>query len=128
MPYPLGHSPQDSTCSLPWEDIFKLSSFANSEFCKWVQDGIDVYISHWKCQVKCLSTPWFSAASATVIVHWNHFFRFYNGTNLNLKQSSDSLVIIGNYAKLLIVFLTKANLLYLLYSTAQRCCLLHQKK
>ena len=33
----------------PWEDIFKLSaSAAASEFCEWVQVGIDVYILHCK--------------------------------------------------------------------------------
>ena len=33
----------------PWEDIFKLSaSAATSEFCKWIQVGIDVYIPHLK--------------------------------------------------------------------------------
>ena len=31
---------------VPWEDIFQLSaSAAASEFCEWVQVGIDVYIS-----------------------------------------------------------------------------------
>ena len=31
---------------VPWEDIFKLSaSAAASEFCEWVQVGIDVYPS-----------------------------------------------------------------------------------
>ena len=31
----------------PWEDIFKLSaSAATSEFCEWIQVGIDVYIPH----------------------------------------------------------------------------------
>ena len=31
----------------PWEDIFKLgASAAASEFCEWVQVGIDVYIPH----------------------------------------------------------------------------------
>ena len=39
----------DSLCDhlrdVPWEDIFKLSaSAAASEFCEWVQVGIDVYI------------------------------------------------------------------------------------
>ena len=30
-----------------WKDIFKLSaSAAASEFCEWVQVGIDVYIPH----------------------------------------------------------------------------------
>ena len=36
-----------------WEDIFKLgASAAAREFCEWVQVGIDVYIPHWKYQVK----------------------------------------------------------------------------
>ena len=56
---------------VPWEDIFKLSaSAAASEFCDWVQDGIDVYIPHCKY-------PWFSAAYAAAIVHGNHFFCLY---------------------------------------------------
>ena len=35
----------DRLRDVPWEDIFKISaSAAASEFCKWVQVGIDVYI------------------------------------------------------------------------------------
>ena len=60
-----------------WEDIFKRSaSAAASEFCEWVQVGIDVYIPHRKHQVKPHSSPWFSAACAATIVHRNHFFSF----------------------------------------------------
>ena len=45
---------------VPWEDILKFSaSAAASEFCKWVQIGIDVYIPHRKYQVKPHSSPWF---------------------------------------------------------------------
>ena len=37
----------------PWENIFKLSASAvASEFCEWVQVGIDVYIPHRKYQIK----------------------------------------------------------------------------
>ena len=37
----------DRLRDVPWEDIFKLSaSAAASEFCEWVQVGIDVYILH----------------------------------------------------------------------------------
>ena len=37
----------DHLRAVPWEDIFKLSaSAAASEFCEWVQVGIDVYIPH----------------------------------------------------------------------------------
>ena len=63
---------------VPWEDIFKLgASAAASEFCEWVQFGIDVYIPHRKYQVKPYTSPWFSAACAAVIGHRNHFFRSY---------------------------------------------------
>ena len=59
------------------EDIFKHSaSAAGSEFCKWVQVEIDVYIPYRKYQVKPHSFPWFSAVCAAVIVHRNHFFSF----------------------------------------------------
>ena len=39
----------DHLRDVPWEDIFKLgASAAASEFCEWLQVGIDVYISHRK--------------------------------------------------------------------------------
>ena len=45
----------DHLRDVPWEDIFKLgTSAAASEFCEWVQVGIDVYIPHRKYQVKAL--------------------------------------------------------------------------
>ena len=59
---------------VPWEDIFKLgASAAASEFCEWVQIGIDAYIPHRKCRVKPHSSPWFSASCPAAIVHRNHF-------------------------------------------------------
>ena len=70
----------------PWEDIFKFgASSAASEFCEWVQVGIDVYIPHRKYQVKPHSSPWFSGACAAAIVHRNHFFCLYKK-----DKSSDS--------------------------------------
>ena len=45
-----------------------------------------------------------------------------------IKQKSPSLprnLALETFGKLPIVFLTKVNLLYFLYSTAWRCCLLH---
>ena len=42
----------DHLRDVPWEDIFKLGATAASEFCQWVQVGIDVYIYHRKYQVK----------------------------------------------------------------------------
>ena len=129
---------------IPWEHIFILSaSAATSEFCKWVQIGIDLYIPYHKYQVKPYSSPWLSAASAAVIAHRNHFFVCTKMINLlNLKYSSDRLVIdakgflklpnlhkpikqkspslprslaLGTFSKLPIVFSTKINLLYVLY-------------
>ena len=43
----------DNLRDVPWEDIFKLgASAAPSEFCEWVQVGIDLYKPHRKYQVK----------------------------------------------------------------------------
>ena len=68
--------------------IFKLSaSTAASEFCEWVLVGIDVYIPHCQYQVKPHSSPWFSAACASAIVHRNHFFCLYQQ-----NKSSESKV------------------------------------
>ena len=76
----------DHLRDVPWDDIFKHSaSAAASEFCEWVQVGIDVYIPHRKYQVKPHSSPRFSAASASAIVHRNHFFCLYQR-----EKSSDS--------------------------------------
>ena len=64
----------DHLRDVPWEDIFKLgASAAASEFCEWVQVGIDVYIPHRKYQVKLHSSPWFSAVCVAAIVHRNRF-------------------------------------------------------
>ena len=66
---------RDHLRDVPWEDIFKLSaSAAASEFCEWVQVGIDAYIPHCKYQIKPHSSSWFSAACAAAIVDRSHFF------------------------------------------------------
>ena len=68
----------DHLRDVPWEDIFKIgASAAASEFCEWVQVGIDLYIPHRKYQVKPHSSPWFSVACAAAIAHRNHFFCLY---------------------------------------------------
>ena len=73
---------------MAWKDNFKLgASVAASEFCEWVQVGIDVYVLYRKCQVKPHSSPWFSAACTAAIVHRNPFFRLYQK-----DKSSDSKV------------------------------------
>ena len=89
---------RDHLRDVPWEDISKLgASAAASEFCEWVQVGIDVYIPHRKYQVKSHSSPWFSAACVSAILHRNPFFHLYQRINLlNLKYISDMLVIVAN--------------------------------
>ena len=67
----------DHLRDVPWKDIFKLSAAAASEFCEWVQVGIDEYIPHRKYQVKPHLYLWLSTACAGAIVHRNHFFRLY---------------------------------------------------
>ena len=86
--FPTNSQQDDPFHHIAWEDIFKLgASAAASEFCEWVQVGIDVYILHRKYQVKSHSSPWFWAACAAAIVHRNHFFRLYQR-----QKSSDSKV------------------------------------
>ena len=137
---------RDHLTDVPWEDIFKLSaSAAASEFCEQVQVGINVYIPHRKYKVKLHSSPWFSAACAAAIVHRNHFFHLHqqnksSESKVKFRQASNhskrvleaaklaymllQQKALGTFGELLIVFSTKVNLLYLLYSTNQRCCLL----
>ena len=123
------------------------------EFCEWVQVGIDVYIPHRKYQVKSHSFPLFSAACAAAIVHRNHFFCLYHkdksaNSKVKVRQATNRCkrvleaakpvyanktkesitsqnLAFRTFSELQIVYSRKANLLYLLYSTAQRFCLLH---
>ena len=131
------------------EDIFKLSA-STSEFCESVQVGIDVYILNCKYQVKPHSSPSFSAACAAGIVQRNHFLCLHqqnksSESKIKFRQASNHCKRVLNAAKLayatktkesitsqklgsqklLIVLSIKVNLLYLLYSVAQRCCRLH---
>ena len=92
----------------------------------------------------------FSAVRTAAIFHKNHFFLFYqqnkySESKVKLGQANNCRkrvlevtklayanktresinLTLGTFGKLLIVFSIKVNLLYLLYSTAQRRCLLH---
>ena len=145
---------RDHLRDVSWEDTFKLSaSAAASEFCEWVQVGIDVYIPHRKYQVKPHSSPWFSAACAAAIVHRNHFFRLYQQNKsseckVKFRQARNRCKSVLEPAKLAYAnktkesitsqklgsrdfwriansFSKKVNLLYLLYSTDWRLCLVH---
>ena len=75
---------RDHLRDVPWEDIFKLgASAAASEFCEWVQVGIDVYIPHLS---RKSNITHLLAACATAIPHRNLFFVSTNRINLlNLK-------------------------------------------
>ena len=83
----------DNLRDVPWEDIFKLdTSAAGSEFCEWVQVGMDVYIPYNKYQVKHHSSSWFSVVCAAAIAHKNHFFVCTNridNANVKFRQASD---------------------------------------
>ena len=139
---------------VPWEDIFKLSaSAAASEFCEWIWVRIDVYIPDRKFHVKPHWSPWFSAVCAATIDHRKHFFCLYqkdksSDSNVKFRQASNRCKRVLEGAKLAYAnkikdsitsqklgsqdfwwiassVLKKVNLLYLLYSMAQRGSLLH---
>ena len=107
---------RDHLRDVPWEDIFKLgASAAASEFCVWVQVGIDVYIPHRRYQVKPHSSPWFSAACAAAIVHRNHFFHLYqreksSDSNVQFRQASNHCKRVLEAAKLAYANKTKESI------------------
>ena len=111
-----GDGLHDHSRDVPWKDIFKLSaSAAASEFCEWVQVGIDVYIPHRKYQVKPHSTPWFSAACAAAIVPRNHFFRLYqqnksSKSKVKFRQASNHCKRVLEAAKLAYANKTKESI------------------
>ena len=126
-----------------WDNIFKLSASAASEFCDWVHVGIEVYIHYRKYQVKHHSSLWFSSACVTAIVDRNHFFYLYrkdrfSKSKVKFRQASycskkvhetaklayanktrDSITsrnqALAAFSKLPIVLSAKVNLLYLFY-------------
>ena len=106
----------DHMRDVPWEDIFKIgASAAASEFCEWVQVGIDVYIPHRKYQVKPHSSPWFSAACATAIVHRNHFCHLYkkdksSESKAKFRQASNCCKRVLETAKLAYANKTKESI------------------
>ena len=122
MAYDFSCADWDGLCDhlrdVPWEDIFKLSaSAAASEFCEWVQVEIDVYISHCKYQVKPHSSPWFSAACATAIVHRNHFFGLYQQnksyeSKVKFRQASNRCKRVLEAAKRAYATKTKESITY----------------
>ena len=96
----------DHLSYVPWEDIFKLgASAAASEYCEWVQVGIDVYIPHRKYQVKPHSSPLFLAACVAAIAHENHFFLLCkqnksSESNVKFRQASNCCIRVFEAVKL----------------------------
>ena len=92
---------------------------AASEFCEWVQVGIDVYIPHCKYQVKPHSSPWFSATFAAAVVHRNHSFHLYQQNKSSeskgkFRQASDCCKRVFEAVKLALANKIKK------YSTSQK--------
>ena len=106
----------DHLRDVPMEDIFKLSaSAAASEFCEWVQVGIDVYIPYHKYQVKLHSYPWFSTACVAAIVHRNHFFCLYqqnksSKSKVKFRQAGNCCKRVLEAAKLAYATKTKESI------------------
>ena len=112
-----------------------------------------MYISPIKSVKSSVTHPWFSAACAAAIVHRNQFFHLHGKdksskskvtfrqasslckrvlqaakrayANKTKKPSLPRNLALGTFGELRMVFLTKVNLVYLLYSIARRCCPLH---
>ena len=70
---------------VPCDGILKLSVFAaGTEFCEWVQVGIDVCYPSSKISGQ-VSSPWFSAACAAAIAHRNHFRLYQQNKSFTSK-------------------------------------------
>ena len=66
---------------------FKLcESVADNEFCEWAQVGIDVYIPHYKYQVKSVSPPWFSSDCAYTFARKNCFSHLYQQNEFSASE------------------------------------------
>ena len=106
---------RDHLRDVPREDIFKLGGSAASEFCEWVEVGIDIYIPRRKYQVKSLSSPWFSVVCAAAIVHRNHFFGLYqkdksSDSKVKFRQASNRCKRVLEVAKLALANKTKESI------------------
>ena len=105
----------DHLRDVPWEEIFKLSlSAAGSEFCKWIQIGIGVYIPHQKYQVKSSSLGWQTENfAATHDKFRGKFTRAYNPRTLgNLTKSK---ILPFSLSKLVIWAVKKVSFLHVLF-------------
>ena len=106
---------RDHLGDVPWEGIFKLSASATtSEFCEWVQVGIDVYIPHRKYQVK-LHLPHGFQELVLLHVHGNHFLCLYqqnksSESKAKFRQASHRCKRVLEPAKLAYATKTKGSI------------------
>ena len=104
---------QDRFRNAPWEDIFRFSpSTTASEFCDWVQVGIDVNNPQHKYQVKRHYSLWFPATCAASIVHRDHFFHLHQQnksfeSKVKFRQASNCCKRVLEAAKLAYASKTK---------------------
>ena len=93
-------------------DLLKLgASAAASEFCEWVQVGIDLYIPQ-KISGQATLISMVSAACAAAIAHRNHFFHLYqkdksSASKVKFKEASNCCKRVLEAAKLAYVNKTK---------------------
>ena len=147
------HGLYDHFRDVSWKDIS--ASATASQFCWWVQVGTNAYIPD--CNIMSSLTHLHGFQLLVLLPQFIEitFFISTNRKNLmNLKSSLNRLIIVakrflklpnlhmsikqkspslprnlahGTFDKLLIVFSTNVNLLYLLHSTTQRCCPRHRQ-
>ena len=92
----------------------KLSACAvDTEFCRWVQVGTDVFVTNCKYQAKPHYMPWFSATYPASIAQRNYFCCLYQHSKFSasrekFRHSSEILVIVAKW------FLKLSNLLMLI--------------
>ena len=110
-----------------------LSIMSNRTPSPWFLVGCAVAIVH-RNHIFCLCQHNKSSESKVMLIHASNLFvkGFLKLPNLHmlLKQKSPSLprnLALRTFGELLIVLSAKSNLLYLFYSTDQRCCHLHAK-
>ena len=65
---------RDDLSDIPREDILNLdASVVASRFCEWVQNEIDIFITHGNYQANPHLFPWFSAVCANTVGKKNPF-------------------------------------------------------
>ena len=136
----------DHLRDVPWEDIFKLGDSAAASELKYISltENIRSGLTHlhgfqllvllpqfieiiFSVCTKRINLLLLKQSSDWLVIVAKEFLKLRN-LHMLIKQKSPFLprnLALVTFGELLIVFLTKVNLLYLLFSMAWRCCLLH---